>query len=200
MSIAKRMYALIFIVALGLSLLFVLTLLQINRVYDKANYATVNSIPSLIVLDKVSVAFGRVRSYTWQYVISTDSAEKSKILAGITEQRNTITAQLNLYEKQDVSNDKDRALLAVDKASLNDYLAVMDKAIALAVSAEGNPEAAQLMRTKHDVIPVALKALQEHSDFNADIAHQSEVEAKWILSNAIWEVSVMVLVILIYTG
>ncbi len=196
MSIAKRMYLLILVAALGLGGLTILGVVQINRVFTSANYATVNVVPSLIALDETSVAFGRLRVQLWQYIEITDAEKRTQLNALMKEQRSKAIEQIDLYEKEYLDDDTDRAMLKDDRSTLLAFFDLADKTIAMVNEAK-QTEAREWLLSKQDVAVNALKALKTHNEYNVAIAKRVEKEASSMLSSAIWQ---LVLIALLVTG
>src|SRR5271165_6846784 len=118
MSIKHRMYILMFAAIAGLIALAAMSIVQINRVFDAANYATVNVVPSLIALDKASTEFARSRVRLWQYAATTDASRRSKIAADMKDMTNKAVEQIKLYEKDLLADDKDKEMLKEDRNAM----------------------------------------------------------------------------------
>jgi len=199
MTIAQRMYALIFSAFIGLACLAGIGIFQINRVFTAANYANVNVVPSLIALNEVSVAFGSSRAKLWKFIALKDSSEKDKSIEEIKALRNKINEQINLYEKEYLADEKDRGMLKDDKEFLEAYYSVADKTIALA-NAGKIDEARDLLLTSTAVANKTLAALKVHDDYNIVIARQSESEADKILSQANWQSVIIAAIVIVIVG
>ncbi|CAH2914695.1 MAG: hypothetical protein CPSOU_2544 [uncultured Paraburkholderia sp.] len=94
LSVGKRLSVLIASAALGLFLVSGLAFHQIQRVYDSASYASVNTVPSLRVLDEAQVTVGTMRVLAYQHMLSPDATGKSAIVAKIGAQRERIVDAL----------------------------------------------------------------------------------------------------------
>ena len=81
MSIAKRLYLLILFVTIAMLMATGIGLYQINRVFNAANFANVNTVPSLIDLDKAADAIANIRVKTWQSLAANDEEKKKAIQA-----------------------------------------------------------------------------------------------------------------------
>jgi methyl-accepting chemotaxis protein len=46
---------------------------------DSASYGTVNSVPSLLVLDQAFSDLALLRTRVWQHIAQTDAEEKTKL-------------------------------------------------------------------------------------------------------------------------
>ncbi|PMS38633.1 chemoreceptor-like protein with four helix bundle sensory module [Trinickia symbiotica] len=97
LSVGKRLTVLIACATLGLSLISGLAFYEIQRVYDSASYASVNTVPSLVVLDEAQGGFGTTRVLVYQHLLSTDAAEKNEIADKISAQHQRIVEALKRY-------------------------------------------------------------------------------------------------------
>ena len=130
LSVGKRLASLIAVALGGLAIVSALALMQLARVYDAANFANVNVVPSLRALDEASDAMGRVRVLVYQHVLSTDSAVMEAREQDLGKARAAIDAAFKKYEPL-IADEKDRALLATERSVLAEYDAMRLKVIAL---------------------------------------------------------------------
>ncbi|MEX3761940.1 methyl-accepting chemotaxis protein [Paraburkholderia phenoliruptrix] len=189
LSVGKRLSVLIASAALGLFLVSGLAFHQIQRVYDSASYASVNTVPSLRVLDEAQIAFGTMRVLAYQHMLSPDAAGKSTIVTKIGAQRERIVDALKRYEPL-LSDDRDRAMLAADRELLASYEALRDKALELS-----NSDASAAFRLgQSQMMPAADKlnaALMDHRAYNVQLGQQGSDEAARIVSRVLWMVAIV---------
>lgn len=184
MSVAKKMLFLILAAALGIILIGVLGTIQINRVFNAANYGNVNTVPSVLAIDQAFSPMASARTQVWQH-LAADSKDKAEIEQRISANRKKMEDGLKVYEGL-LSDDKDKALLAADRAAFTDFDNLRERALAL--SREGKAEAARdLLMANQAVMARIWDALEEHRQYNADLgrkasddAVQSENSARWI--------------------
>src|SRR5476649_1649136 len=77
MTIAQRLYLLIFTAIVGLASLAGLGLLQIEKVFTVTNFTNVNTVPSLLALDEAFIPAAVLRVQVWQYLALSDAEKKS---------------------------------------------------------------------------------------------------------------------------
>ena len=199
MSIKQRMYLLMIAAIVGLAVLAGMSILQINRVFTAANYATVNVVPSLIALDEASTAFGNSRVKLWQYVGSADPAARSQLLTEIKDLRAAAIKQIDLYEKEYTDDDTDRSMLKEDRSSFEAFNAVSDKAMSLANEGKAD-EAIAYMTANIAVGNKAVAAFKAHNDYNVVIAKRAEAEGNAIASSARIQATVIALLVIAGVG
>ncbi|OEZ54207.1 methyl-accepting chemotaxis protein I [Janthinobacterium sp. HH103] len=185
MTIAKRLYALILSVVLGLAALAGFGIYQMDRVYTAASYATVNTVPSLLTLNQAFVPFAQMRTAVWQHMASKDAAGRDKLEAGIREARAAVGKALDQYEKDDVTDEQDRALLAADRAVLARYDTVRDKVLAL--SKAGEVDAARdLLMENQPIIKELVDALAAHHRYNENVSAKGAADGAAAAASARW--------------
>jgi len=185
MTIAQRLYALILSVVLGLAALTGFGIYQMDRVYTAANYSTVNTVPSLLTLNQVFVPFAQMRTAVWQYMASKDAAARDRLEAGIKEARAAVSQALDKYEKENLSDEQDKILLAADRAVLLRYDGVRDKVLAL--SKAGELDAARdLLMQSQPIIKELVDALDAHHRYNEKLGNTGAAEGTAAAANARW--------------
>ena len=192
MTIAKRLYALILSVVLGLVALTGFSLYEMDRVYTAASYATVNTVPSLLTLNQAYVPFTQMRTAVWQHMASKDAAARAKLEAGIQEARKAVGQALDKYEKDNLSDEQDKALLATDRAVLLRYDGVRDKVLAL--SKAGELDAARdLLMQNQPIIKELVDAFAAHHGYNEKLANMGAAEGIATAASARWIAIVLAL-------
>src|SRR5450830_674134 len=119
MTVAKRMYLLMFVVVVGISSLIGTGLYQINRVYQVANYPNVNSFPSVFLLDKALAQFEELNSLVWQHMTNTDNAKMAEIETKVASTHKALTDSLKEYEDTLITDQRDTELLKKDREALS---------------------------------------------------------------------------------
>ncbi len=200
MTIAKRLYALILSVVLGLVALAGFSIYEMDRVYTTASYATTNTVPSLLTLNHAFVPFTQMRTAVWQHLAAKDPAARDKLEAGIKEARAAVGQALDKYEKENLSDEQDKALLATDRAVLLRYDGVRDKVLAL--SKAGELDAARdLLMQNQPIIKELVDAFAAHHGYNEKLANMGAAEGSATAASARWiSISVALAVMVLVAG
>jgi methyl-accepting chemotaxis protein len=183
MTVIQRLTMLIAIVVLGLFSVAGIGLYQTNNVYTAANYTNVNVVPSLLGLDKGFAALALLRTQVWQYITITDKAKMAEWEAKMSGNLQGVVAALNVYEKEYVSDDKDKALLAADRAALAEYESLRAKVVGLARDGK-DKEARDLLLDNQTTLSKVWDAFEAHRQYNAEVGKRSAEEAVAIKSSA----------------
>jgi methyl-accepting chemotaxis protein len=176
MTIAHRLYSLIFAAVVGLATLSVVEIYQIDQVYGSANYANVNTIPSLMALDEASGALARQSVLVWQLLALKDNAKRAAIGSEINAASVALFAALDKYEKEYISDDKDRALLEVERSTFADYGKLRDNVAILAASGKED-EARDMLLANQSIINKMAAAFAEHRHYNVELGKHGAEQA-----------------------
>jgi methyl-accepting chemotaxis protein len=199
MTVAQRLYFLIFSAVVGLAGLAGLGMVQMSKVYTATNFANTNTVPSLLTLDEVFVPLAQLRARVWQD-IATDPAKKDSMTQSINKAHAETIAALDKYEKEDISDDQDRALLTADRAALAKYDALCEKVLALSNADKPN-DARDLLLANASAANGISVALDAHRKYNADLGKKNAEDAAATLKNSnILATAIAALVIAVIAG
>ncbi|MBV8667271.1 MAG: MCP four helix bundle domain-containing protein [Burkholderiaceae bacterium] len=194
MSIKHRMYVLIFAAFMGMAGLAGLSVIQINRVFTAANFASVNVVPSLIALDEANIATARLRIVLWKYVVTKDPVKKNQYASEMKQLHDEAIASIDKYEKEYIADDKDRAMLKTDREAIEIYEPL--RAQAMALSDDGKVDEASDLLITSQLGSHMTTAIKAHNDYNIELSNQGEAEAKTILGRADWQAALIALLVI----
>ncbi len=191
MSIAQRLYLLIFVATLGLVVVVGINTYQMSKVFEAANYSNVNVVPSMEVLDNAVRELGRLRVRLYRYVLNTDQAKIAEIDASIRQAQAALDKDLVSYGKDGcggsscIADDKDKALLETDKADFAAYLAGIEQ-IMEATRKQDKASISELLAKYAGVAEKLNQAVDEHIQYNMDLGVKTAAEALAAKSAATW--------------
>src|SRR5450830_1756944 len=183
MTISKKLYLLIFSVVLGLVLLTGLSVYQIDKVNTSASYATVNTVPSILAIDDASDAAFTIRVALWKFISDADPAIRSASDKTMNSARAKVIDAFNKYEKEDISDATDTALLLEDRNTFAAYEKMREQVMALAVSGKSDA-AKETMLAAQDLVDKMMNALAQHKAYNEKLSKQAATEGSEIMHNA----------------
>lgn len=185
MTVTKKMIFLVLSAAFGIILLAILGLTQMNRVYQSANYGNINTVPSVLTLDQAFSPMAAMRTQLWQHIAASDDKIMATIEERIIANRKKIDEALKAYEGL-ISDDKDKSLLAADRAALNDFDQLKEKVYVLS-RANKMAEARDLVMTNQALMARLWDSFEDHRQYNAELgkkasddAAATEASARWI--------------------
>ena len=173
----QRLYLLIASTVVGFLSLAGFNMYQMDKVYSATNYANVNTVPSLLMLDDGFRALSQLRIQAWQYMALKDTAKRVEMTQAMNAAHAKVIDALNKYEKDDISDDKDRSLLAADRSALAEYDTLREKMLELA-NADKADEARDLLLANQAVLAKLGGAFEAHRQFNAEMGKKGAEDAE----------------------
>ena len=175
MTISKQLYIMILIAIFGVCSVSFIGATKIKSVYEVTNYANVNSLPSIFILNDTLQNGYRLRLNLWEHISNDDAQEKIKREEAIAKVKQTIEASLKQYETM-LSDDKDKALLQKDREALAKAYEVIDSVAK--ISRENKVvEASALLNKNRPLLLAFTKAIDEHIHYNGDLAKEEAIHA-----------------------
>ncbi|TAN67735.1 MAG: methyl-accepting chemotaxis protein [Methylobacter sp.] len=175
MTIVRKMILLVAFAILGMVGQVWLGQNRMNAVYEKTNFANVNSVPAIVDLYKANALFGHLRVRPYRHVLATDMAEMAKIETTIKVGREDVLNALKEYEST-IVDDKDKHLTEEDYAAFNAYFDGLDKALEL--SRQNKKEQARdLLVQTRPLDQRAYAAFDAHLEYNIELAKKGSGEA-----------------------
>ncbi|HZX31051.1 MAG TPA: methyl-accepting chemotaxis protein, partial [Rhodocyclaceae bacterium] len=175
MTVAKRMYLLAGAALLGIALLTGLGQQQMNKIYDTTNYSNINTVPSLTTLNQIIFPLAQNRILIWQHIALSDEGKKGELEQKMVANQQKIDQALKEYDGL-VSDEKDKALLAADRAALADYVALREKALVLSRANKHDP-ARDLLMANSAILSRIMDSFEEHIQYNVALGKKASDEA-----------------------
>src|SRR5664279_3391856 len=98
LTIKQKMILLAVCALLGISVLTGLSQYQMSKVYESANYASVNTVPSLFMLDDLRKYQLQTRVQLYRHILNTDKAKMDAIEELLKGNRQGVTDTIKKYE------------------------------------------------------------------------------------------------------
>ena len=190
MTVAQRLYLLIFSAALGLIGLSGLAYYQIDKVYEAANYGNINTVPSLTVLNNALKSFSQMRVRVYRHVLNSDASKMAEIDSIIKEASDQTLDAFKKYEMGGcenvscISDTKDKQLLEENRALLNEYMQSTEPALAL--SRQNKFDQAREIITKNAALAEKLNStIVAQIEYNEQLGKKGADDAAAIKSSAV---------------
>jgi len=184
MTVGKQIASLPTLALAAIILIFGVMLHDIGEVFDAASYGTVNTVPSLLVLDRLESNLAALRSAAWEHTSRTDPAQLSKLDSSIVAHRLAVQTALKDYEPL-ISDDKDKALLQAVRDDVAAYDGIMDQMLPLSRAGK-KIEAIELHSRNAGLMEKVMVDLEAHRAYNEALGRQGATEALRIKSRAVW--------------
>ena len=182
MTIVQRLMLLVGAAVVSLLALTGINYVQMNRVYEATNYGNTMVVPSIEVLNRVAVDFGRLRIRAYRHVLATDAKEIENADKQILEGRAAVEKSFKDYEPL-ISDNDDKRLLELERTAFAEYNKGIDEALVLS-RANRNEEARVLLQKN---APGAVKFIEEveaHMKFNEALGKKVAADGAAAKDNA----------------
>ncbi|MBV8465799.1 MAG: methyl-accepting chemotaxis protein, partial [Burkholderiales bacterium] len=133
-SIRAKILALVVLALLGMAMMIAVSIVQMNKVYESADFGNVNTVPSLVVLDDLRYKFLMVRVYVNKYALATTDEEKAAMEEKINASRAGVRQAAKNYERL-LTDDTDKAML---QHTVEQYSTYESKAEAMVAAVKAN--------------------------------------------------------------
>ncbi|MRV72794.1 methyl-accepting chemotaxis protein [Duganella sp. FT92W] len=167
MTVAKKMFLLVLSALIGILLLGVISHNQIDTVYERANFANENTVPSIRDIDRAYTAISNLRADVWRHIALTDSVAIVEMEAKMRDRMQVVEDALGDYEKNDISDSKDRTMLAADRAAVQAYENLRLRVMHLSREQKDTEAIALLMNAPEGVRVGAV--FEEHRAYKAQL-------------------------------
>jgi methyl-accepting chemotaxis protein len=202
MTVAHRLYLLISLSVLGLLALTATGIHEMHKVYMAADFVNVDTVPSLVDLDAASDGIARLRVTVWQRFSISDPEKGAAMEESFASIRKDIDTALNRYEKNDVTDDADRAFLQDDRKALEDTDALRVRA--LKVLNDGHAEQArQVLFDGQAAVASLVSSMHKHREYNVGLGRKNAETAKNTLQASNWiaaSISALVIAVVAMMG
>ncbi len=202
MTVAQKLYLLIFCSSLGLILIACIDIYQAGRVYTTASFGNDNTVPALLALNKISAGVGHTRVGVYRHLfLGTDAAKMADIERKLEAAENEVHTGLKEYEVTIVDNEDRRRFDNLTNL-FNEYLSGMSPLLASS-RANKKDEAKEL------IPPLATKGFKlddtvaEYVDYKVKLGKKAAADAQSIQSSAIVQtvgIGVLTLIVVVALG
>jgi methyl-accepting chemotaxis protein len=182
LTVAQKMSLLGGSALLGIALLTGLGQYQMGKVFEAANYCTINTVPSLTMLDDLRKNVLRVRIAINRHILNNEPAKMAEIETALKSNREAAHEALKKYEAS-VSDDKDKEMWRQEQKLLEEYEALIEPI--LAESRANHTDKARELTEK--AMPIAEKlagVINDQFDYNVDLGKKGAEEATATKSSA----------------
>lgn len=121
MTIAKRIYLLTLVAAVGLLLIGGIGNYGMESVYKKTNYTNEKAVPSVELLNNALANFEQLNSLIWQHMLNTKNEKMQEIEAQVAETHKALTDSLQQYEETYATNPEEKTYLDETRAAISQY-------------------------------------------------------------------------------
>ncbi|SFU25909.1 methyl-accepting chemotaxis protein [Paraburkholderia aspalathi] len=202
MTISRRLILTLTIAFLALILVGLNGLWRLNQAQQRFEYVQVNIIPSIEELIGARGDASNLTQLSYRHLLTADSALKSSIEQAMAALDSSFDGHIATYERDDISDDNDRKLLAADKAAMATYRSARQNF--LDKSRAGDVEGAKPILLDGGALSSASNALKEtlmhHVEYNNKLSQGVRDENNVAYSQAFWLLISSILAALVVSG
>lgn len=203
LTVGQRLFLLIVLAMLGLAATAAVSLRQIENVYQAANYAQVNTVPSVTSLDDAQGAFNAIQGRVYHYQANQDPNDRRRLLQEMEIYRQRLDKQMKVYREAYVADETDLAMLEDDRQRLAVFEDVVRRLLALVD--QGLDEQGKIVvgLEFRGAIEAVQAAFARHRSYNIALGEASALSAREIIDHALRTVFLMaggVLLIMLGAG
>ncbi|WP_254048221.1 methyl-accepting chemotaxis protein [Uliginosibacterium sp. TH139] len=188
MKLIHKMLLLVVAALAGLVFLAWFSGKETTKVFESANYANENTVPSLLILNDAIDPYAKNRVLLWRLAISTDPKDREKLQSDMLTNEKQINKALTDYEKV-VSNDNDAKLHKALKDAFDEYFGFKNKIVEQvkatnADSLNKTDKLVSLMKEHATYTAKLSKAFDEILNYNAQMGKDMAAEALKVRESA----------------
>jgi methyl-accepting chemotaxis protein len=175
MTVTKKMALLVLAALLGIAALAWIAQSQIETVYHRANFANERVVPSIRDIDRAFTAMSDIRTQLWRHIVLDDAAELRVMEDKMAENLKKVEDAMVDYEKNDISDEHDRGMLAADREAVRAFESLRQRVMKLARE-QKDQEAIALLMNAPEGFRVG-KVFEEHRAYNAKLGEEGAAAA-----------------------
>ncbi|MDV3438494.1 methyl-accepting chemotaxis protein [Pseudomonas otitidis] len=177
MTISKKMILLVMSALLGILLLSGVAYQQLNQVYTAANFANVNSVPSIVAINTLRNALNQHIQQAYAHILTTDEATMKELDKGLHDNEGAIQSAIEEYTKL-LSDSEDEQLLAADRKAIEAFITGANKVLAHSRANENELARDGMIALQSREIATLNEALSKHRDYNIRMATEGGQRAE----------------------
>jgi methyl-accepting chemotaxis protein len=184
MTVGKKISLLPVFALCGIIVISAVFIRGIDSVYDAASYGTVNTVPSVVVLEKLDLALAESRLNLWKTLATHDAGLAGTFAQDVSKSHQVIDAGLKDYEKI-LSDDKDKSLLEADRIDAAAYIRLSEQVLELARAGKQSA-GMELLLAQFPAIQKLKDDFAAHRAYNETLGKQGTADALIAKSKARW--------------
>ncbi|MES2674764.1 MAG: methyl-accepting chemotaxis protein [Pseudomonadota bacterium] len=172
MTVFQKILILILSALLGIALLAGAAQWQMNRVFEAANFGTVNTVPALKALGNLRKNLLLIRVTATNYVSTIDAGKRAELDKNIKIYSTEADTSLKDYSVT-LANDKDTQMFAEEQKLYKDYIEKISAILELA-RANKIDDALKLHEAAIPIATAATSAINEHVVYNVKMGNEGQ--------------------------
>jgi methyl-accepting chemotaxis protein len=177
LTVTQKMSLLAGSALLGIGLLTGLGQQQMNRVFEAADFTSVNTVPALILLTDLQKNFLNLRIGANRLLLTSEEAQRTRIGQEIKVANEAALQALKSYESTLV-DDRDKTLWLQEKKLFAEYAPILDRVVAESRNGEAGLARIRSMLAAASELSANLESvIGEHYEYNVALGKKGVDEA-----------------------
>ncbi|WP_018150458.1 methyl-accepting chemotaxis protein [Leeia oryzae] len=174
MSIARRIIITLAVALLSLIIVGGSGILGLKKTNDNVAYVLDHTLPSYSSLDQAYASFYEARTLVLRHIMEMDTSAQTKLEGEMATSFKTLETTLSNYEKNLISDDKDKQLLNADRQAFAEYKKVV--AVIIKNSQGGLFDDAKKIAASEGIVKAnaVTSAFQKHIQYVQSLAEQQK--------------------------
>lgn len=199
MTVIKNITLLVFTAMLGVFVLGGTSFYLTDEINTSASYASVNTVPSLLEVDRATEAFASLHALQWQRLDGSDRTTVPPYAEAVTQHFSVIDKALERYKTALISDEHDAALLSQLRSRFDEFSNLQtrfDNAIGA-----GDTTAARTLIEASQPLQTAIQAtISEVRQYNLEQGRKAQLVAASTEQNARYIIVLIAALTLLATG
>lgn len=183
MTVIRNIMLLVFTALLGVVVLGGTSLYLAGEINTSASYANVNTVPSLLEIDRAAAAFTELHALEWQRLNGPEKNLVPSYADSVAQNFSVIGKALDHYQAKLISDDHDASLLTQLRGHLGEF-ATLQAHFDKLIDSGDQASARALIEASQPLQNAVLTAISDLRDYNLELGRKGQLLATATEQNA----------------
>ncbi len=183
MTVIRNIMLLVFTAMLGVVVLGGTSLYLAGEIKTSASYANVNTVPSLLEIDRAATAFTDLHALQWQRLNDPGKNLVPSYADSVAQDFSVVGKALDRYQAELTSDEHDASLLKQLRGHLAEFAALQARFDKLIDNGD-QASARTLIETSQPLQTTVISAISELREYNLELGRKGQLQATAIEKNA----------------
>lgn len=183
MTVIRNIMLLVFTAVLGVVVLGGTSFYLANEINTSASYANVNTVPSLLEIDRAAAAFTELHALEWQRLNGPEKNLVPSYADSVAQNFSVIGKALDHYQAKFISDDHDASLLTQLRGHLGEF-ATLQAHFDKLIDSGDQASARALIEASQPLQNAVLTAVGDLREYNLELGRKGQLLATATEQNA----------------